>query len=169
MLAWPAAMAGYSGTPLVQKLGIKPGHRVLTAAAPKHFSVLVGDLPAGARLGDAARGKAQFDVAVAFMTRAADLERQLGGLKARMDPAAGLWIAWPKRASGQQTDLSENVVRRIALEAGLVDVKVCAIDDVWSGLKLVIRLADRPAVATRPRRALRGAARGRARGAPKDK
>jgi len=83
------------------------------------------------------------DVIVAFFTRRADLERRLPALRAAMDPAAGLWIAWPKRASGVSTDLTEDVVRDVALPTGLVDNKVCAIDETWSGLRLVIRLENR--------------------------
>ena len=88
-------------------------------------------------------GKAPVDVVVAFVTKRAELERQLAALRRRMAPACGLWIAWPKKASGVATDMSENVVREVALPTGLVDNKVCAIDDTWSGLRLVIRLEHR--------------------------
>ncbi len=128
-------MAGYSGTPLPRKLGIKPGHRVLVLGAPDGFalddvSVLT-----------TARGKA--DVILSFHDRRADLARRMPKLRTLMEPAAGLWIAWPKRASKLPTDLTEDVVRELALENALVDNKVCAIDDIWSGLRLVIRLRDR--------------------------
>ena len=134
--------SGYSGTPLPRKLGIKPGHRVLLLRAPDRFAeATLGELPDGVRLARRAGGSA--DVIVAFHTRRAQLERDLSRLRALMEPAAGLWIAWPKRASGVETDITEDVVREIALPTGLVDNKVCAIDATWSGLRLVIRLRDR--------------------------
>ena len=135
-------MAGYSGTPLPRKLGIKPGHRVLALGAPDGFADgTLGELPDGVAVRTTARGKA--DVIVAFHERRAELARRMPRLRELMEPAAGLWIAWPKRASGVPTDLTEDVVREFALENRLVDNKVCAIDDVWSGLRLVIRLRDR--------------------------
>jgi hypothetical protein len=135
-------MAGYSGTPLPRKLGIKPGHRVLALGAPDGFADgTLGELPDGVALRTTARGKA--DVIVAFHERRAELARRMPRLRELMEPAAGLWIAWPKRASGVPTDLTEDVVRELALANRLVDNKVCAIDDVWSGLRLVIRLRDR--------------------------
>ncbi len=131
-------MAGYSGTPLPTKLGIKAGSRLLVRDAPDAF---LGDgLPQPVER--VSEGPA--DVIVAFFVERARLERDLPGLRAQMDPAAGLWIAWPKRASKVPTDLTEDVVRELALSHRLVDNKVCAIDEVWSGLRLVIRLADRP-------------------------
>ena len=136
-------MAGYSGTPLPRKLGIKPGHRVLVLGAPAGFaSETLGELPEGAVVRSTARGKA--DVIVAFHDRRAELERRMPPLCELMEPDAGLWIAWPKRASGVPTDLTEDVVRELALVNRLVDNKVCAIDATWSGLRLVIRLRDRP-------------------------
>jgi hypothetical protein len=135
-------MAGYSGTPLPRKLGIKPGHRVLALGAPDGFADgTLGELPDGVALRTTARGQA--DVIVAFHERRAELARRMPRLRELMEPAAGLWIAWPKRASGVPTDLTEDVVRELALENRLVDNKVCAIDETWSGLRLVIRLKDR--------------------------
>jgi hypothetical protein len=134
-------MAGYSGTPLVQKLGIKPNHRVALVAAPSDFAL--GALPAGAALQTNLRGD-PLDVILFFATSRSRLVKQFAGLAARLAPAGGLWVAWPKKASGVATDLSENVIRAIGLEAGLVDNKVCAVDDTWSGLRFVIRLKDRP-------------------------
>jgi hypothetical protein len=135
--------AGYSGTPLPRKLGIKPGHRVLLLGAPDGFeSGTLGELPDGVRVRRRAGG-AKADVIVAFHTRRAALARRLPALRELMEPAAGLWIAWPKRASGVATDLTEDVVRELALATVLVDNKVCAIDATWSGLRLVIRLRDR--------------------------
>lgn len=130
--------AGYSGTPLPKKLGIKPGHRVLLLSAPEPFAL---DLPADVKVGRAARGKA--DVIVSFHTERAELARRMPKLREAMEPAAGLWIAWPKRASKMATDLTENVVRELALANALVDNKVAALDERWSGLRLVIRLKDR--------------------------
>ena len=134
--------SGYSGTPLPRKLGIKPGHRVALLGAPGGFEAdALGGLPDGVRVTRRAGGKA--DVIVSFHTRRAELERRLPALRALMEPAAGLWIAWPKRASKVDTDMTEDAVREIALPTGLVDNKVCAIDATWSGLRLVIRLGER--------------------------
>ena len=132
-------MTGYSGTPLPRKLGIKPGHRVLSLNAPESFAL--EDLPDGVTVRSSARGTA--DVILSFHARRADLARKMPRLRALMEPAAGLWIAWPKRASKLPTDLTEDVVRELALANTLVDNKVCAIDETWSGLRLVIRLRDR--------------------------
>jgi hypothetical protein len=132
-------VAGYSGTPLPRKLGIKPGHRVLLAGAPDGFELQ--ELPDGVTVRTRASGEA--DVILAFHTRRAELARRMPALRERMEPAAGLWIAWPKRASRVETDLTEDVVRDLALANTLVDNKVCAIDETWSGLRLVIRLRDR--------------------------
>jgi hypothetical protein len=133
-----AMSAGYSGTPLDRKLGIKPGHRVALLGAPDGFDLAV---PGGVTIKRRAGGKA--DVIVSFHTRRAELERRLPALRAMMEPAAGLWIAWPKKAAKLDTDMTEDVVREIALPTGLVDNKVCAIDTTWSGLRLVIRLRER--------------------------
>ena len=134
-------MAGYSGTPLPQKLGIKEGHRVALVGAPAGFDL--GAPPAGVALqrGLTARGKAlpPLDVIVVFVKRRADLAAQLDACRPRLAQSGGLWIAWPKKASGVATDIVEDTIREIALPTGLVDNKVCAIDDTWSGLRLVIR------------------------------
>ncbi len=137
-------MAGYSGTPLPQKLGIKEGHALTGVNAPRGFAKTLGKLPPGVTLQSGLPGRAPFDTLVAFVMSRAELERQLASLRKRMKPAAALWVAWPKKASGVATDMTEDVVRAVALPTGLVDVKVCAIDEVWSGLKLVIRLENRP-------------------------
>jgi hypothetical protein len=135
-------VAGYSGTPLVKKLGIKEGHTVAFPGAPDDFAATLGKLPddvtVSTRLGGA------LDVVVFFTRRRAELEGRWDGLRSALKPSGGLWVAWPKRASGVETDLTEDVVREIALAGGLVDNKVCAIDATWSGLRLVYRLADRP-------------------------
>jgi hypothetical protein len=134
-------MAGYSGTPLPKKLGIKEGARVALIEAPEGFSRLLAPLPAAVSFVTSPR--ATFDVAVAFFTRMGELSRRFPTLVKRLEPAGGLWVAWPKKSSGVQTDLDENRIRDIGLATGLVDNKVCAIDDTWSGLRFVIRLADR--------------------------
>lgn len=131
--------AGYSGTPLPQKLGIKPGHRVMLLGAPDGFEL--GELPDGVKLVRTARGEA--DVIVSFHVERAGLERRMPALRRAMVQNAGLWIAWPKKASKVETDLNENMVRELALANALVDNKVAAIDHVWSGLRLVIRVKDR--------------------------
>jgi hypothetical protein len=136
-------VTGYSGTPLPTKLGIRPGHRVAFPGAPDGLEELLGELPEGVSVRGRARGP--LDVIVFFTRRRADLERRLPALRAAMDPAAGLWVAWPKRSSGVETDVTEDVVRELGLAGRLVDNKVCAIDETWSGLRLVIRLEDRPA------------------------
>jgi hypothetical protein len=137
--------AGYSGTPLPRKLGIKPGHRVLLVGAPEGFEKeTLGALPDGVEIAREAAGERTADVIVAFCTARAEVQARVDALRGRMEPAAGLWIAWPKRASKVPTDVTEDVVREIGLAAGLVDNKVCAIDGTWSGLRLVIRVADRP-------------------------
>ncbi|HEX7284659.1 MAG TPA: DUF3052 domain-containing protein [Candidatus Angelobacter sp.] len=132
-------MAGYSGTPLIQKIGIKPGHRLMLRNHPESFLKDLGELPAGAA--QASSGKA--NVVVCFSEKLADLERSFPVLAGKLVPDGMLWISWPKKASGRLTDLTEDVVRRVGLKCGLVDVKVCAIDETWSGLKFVIRLENR--------------------------
>jgi hypothetical protein len=124
--------AGYSGTPLARKLGFKEGMRVVYVNPPQGFAV-DGIDETSARL---AKGT---DLVVCFVTARRELERRLEALRRAIEPAGMLWIAWPKRASGVPTDMTEDVVRAVALPTGLVDTKVCAIDDVWSGLRLVVR------------------------------
>jgi hypothetical protein len=136
-------MAGYSGRPLRQKLGIKSGAAVALLDAPRGLARALGTLPEGVRLQRGLGGTRPLDILVVFVLRRASLERRLASLRRRMAPAAGLWVAWPKKASGVATDMSENAVRDVALPTGLVDNKVCAIDDTWSGLRLVIRLEER--------------------------
>jgi hypothetical protein len=134
-------MAGYSGAPLPKKLGIREGDRVALLDAPDGFERTLGELPDGVATRTSARGSV--DVVVFFSASRSALERRFASLARAIFPDGGLWIAWPKRASGLETDLTEDVVREIALEVGLVDNKVCAIDDTWSGLRLVYRVADR--------------------------
>jgi hypothetical protein len=131
--------AGYSGTPLPVKLGIGDGDEIALIGSPEGFEEYLGVLPGVAAVHTDLDGDELFDVIITFVTRRAELEEQLGRLRERMAPACGLWVAWPKRASKVPTDMSDQAVREIALPTGLVDNKVCAIDDVWSGLRLVIR------------------------------
>jgi len=132
--------AGYSGTPLHRKLGVKPGSRVLISAAPPGFTL--DEAPPDAVVHTRAAG-ASYDVVVAFCPDRARLERRFAPLTERITTAGALWVAWPKRASGVATDIDENVVREVGLGEGLVDVKVIAIDETWSGLKFVRRVRDR--------------------------
>jgi hypothetical protein len=132
--------AGYSGTPLPRKLGIKAGSRVLLDAPPGGFEL--GPLPEDTTV-HRRPGTERYDVIVTFCPDAARVHSRFEPLVARLGTAGGLWVAWPKRSSGVPTNLDENRVRDIGLAAGLVDVKVCAIDETWSGLRFVRRLADR--------------------------
>jgi hypothetical protein len=134
-------MAGYSGTPLIRKIGIKPGHRVHLHDHPASFLRDLGGLPEAVSLED--RLVSDTDVMICFVETQAELKKQFSRLASKLTSDGMLWVAWPKRASGRPTDLSEDVVRNIGLKAGLVDVKFCAIDEVWSGLKFVVRLQDR--------------------------
>jgi hypothetical protein len=133
------ASAGYSGTPLVKKLGLKPGMRAVVVDAPEGFEegTLLG-VPEGVevvrRLGG--RGK---DIVLVFVTERKVLERRVAALRAAIEPAGMVWVCWPKKASGVKTDITEDVVRDVVLPTGLVDVKVCAVDATWSGLKVVVR------------------------------
>ncbi len=137
----PDRPAGYSGTPLPKKLGINEGSRVAFPGAPYGFAAPLGDLPDGVAVRRQVRGP--LDVIVFFTRSRKELTARLPRLRAALEPAGGLWIAWPKRASGVATDVTEDVVRELGLAAKLVDNKVCAIDETWSGLRLVIRRADR--------------------------
>ncbi|MEY2468745.1 MAG: hypothetical protein QOF21_1443 [Actinomycetota bacterium] len=130
-------MAGYSGTPLPKKLGIVEGARVALINAPDGFSATLGALPAGVAVSTSAR--AGVDVVVVFVKERAALAKALPKLEKAVFPAGAIWTAWPKKASKVPTDITEDTVREVCLPRGLVDVKVCAIDDVWSGLKLVWR------------------------------
>ena len=133
--------AGYSGTPLAKKLGLKPDTRAHFAGAPDHLFELLGTLPEGLRV--LARPAKDLDYVHVFATRAADLERRLRSLVPKLARDGALWISWPKGTSTIDTDLSGGRVRELGQAAGLVDVKVCAVDDDWSGHKFVIPLAKR--------------------------
>lgn len=133
-------MAGYSGTPLATKLGIKAGTRLLVLGAPPGYDRTLA-LPEGVERKRALRGP--LDVIQFFTKRRAALEARVPALQAALARDGALWVSWPKKASGVATDVTEDVVREVALAHGLVDVKVCAVDETWSGLKLVVRLRDR--------------------------
>ena len=132
---------GYSGTPLAKKLGFAPDVSVVLLDAPPNLSELLGDLPSGVKVSRRLTHGA--DIVLIFVEYAADLSRKVLALKSAVAPDGMVWVAWPKRASKMPTDLTEDVIRDIVLPTGLVDVKVCAIDATWSGLKLVIRKALR--------------------------
>jgi hypothetical protein len=144
-------MAGYSGTPLVKKLGFKPGYRAALLKAPPGFEKELEQLPAEVQLMSGPLLK-DLDLIVFFAGSQTTLTRECPRLASKLAPNGMLWIAWPKKSSGVITDLSENSVREIGLGAGLVDVKVCAINEIWSGLKFVYRLRDRvrPGAPIRP-------------------
>jgi hypothetical protein len=131
----------YSGVPLRRKLGIKEGHRVVALGAPDNLGALLGDLPPGVRVGT--RLATDTDVIVLFVTKLGDLERRLERAAEKLDPAGGLWVAYPKKSSGMTTDLTFAEVQAAGLAAGLVDNKSCAIDATWSGVRFVYRVRDR--------------------------
>ena len=133
-------MAGYSGTPLINKLGIKSGFNVVFVNAPAGFADTL-DFPKDVVVREA--GRTQLDFALLFAKSQKDLKQKFSLLAARLKPSGMLWVSWPKKTSGVQSDLNENIVRDIGLAKGMVDVKVCAVDEVWSGLKFVFRLKDR--------------------------
>jgi hypothetical protein len=134
-------MAGYSGTPLPRKLGLPAAGRAVLLDAPAGFPRLLGKLPAELKV-TPRLGRAETYVHI-FSTESATLRKRFATAARALDKAGTLWVSWPKKASGVATDLTEDVVRAIGLGAGLVDVKVCAVDEVWSGLKFMYRLRDR--------------------------
>ena len=134
-------MAGYSGTPLPKKLGVKPNQRIALVNAPKDFTKLLGPLPENATI--VKRLSGSLDLIILFVDREQTLAKQFPILAGKLQSNGMIWIAWPKKSSGVTTDLVFEKVQRIGLDCGLVDVKICAVDEVWSGLKFVIRLKDR--------------------------
>jgi hypothetical protein len=129
--------SGYSGTPLAKKLGLKEAHRVWLMDAPADYENLVHPLPAGVQF--VSRADTSVDMAHVFVTDREVLSRQLGVLRKKLKPDAALWISWPKKSAKVSTTVTEDTIRELALPLGFVDVKVCAVSDVWSGLKLVVR------------------------------
>jgi hypothetical protein len=134
-------MAGYSGTPLPQKLGIKPNYKVALPNIPADVQKEIRAALADCEI--ATTGKVPLDLVINFVTTKKDLLDSFPTWASRLTPAGMLWIAWPKKSSGVPTDLDENKIREVGLAGGLVDVKVCAINETWSGLKFVRRVADR--------------------------
>ena len=137
-------MAGYSGTPLAKKIGIKEGTRIALINAPKDFQFEPKELPANVEFAKAQ--ESSLDIILFFVTNERALTKNFSKLAARLTANGMIWIAWPKKSSGVATDLSFERIQRIGLDAGLVDVKICAVDDTWSGLKFVYRLKDRPSI-----------------------
>ena len=134
-------MAGYSGTPLVRKLGIKEGFRVMLVNAPDGFQKELGELPPDVEI--LTRGKQAFNVILLFVDSERMLKQEFSKLASKLVRNGMLWIAWPKKSSGVATDLSFDNVQQLGLREGLVDVKICAVNEIWSGLKFVYRLKDR--------------------------
>jgi hypothetical protein len=134
-------MAGYSGTPLPKKLGIKPGSKVHLLEEPPGYRKLLAPLPEQVQF--VSRLSGTTDIIHVFTTRSPDLQKKLSAIRKKMRSDAAIWVSWPKKASGVVTDITEDTVRSVALPLGLVDVKVCAVDEIWSGLKLVVRKALR--------------------------
>jgi hypothetical protein len=130
-------MAGYSGTPLAQKLGIKERHKVHVVDAPKNYRALLEPLPPSVEF--ASKLDQSTGVVHVFATDRAALAKMLAGFRQRLDPQAIVWVSWPKKSAKMPTDVTEDTIRELALPLGFVDVKVCAVDDTWSGLKLVVR------------------------------
>ena len=139
-------MAGYSGTPLVKKLGIKPGFNLAFVNAPLNFAREL-DLPSYVTVNS--RASKPLDFVQLFVKSEKELQTKFSAYAQRLDPSGMLWVSWPKKSSGVMTDVSEGTVRTIGLAAGLVDVKICAVDDIWSGLKFVFRLKDRAQLTSR--------------------
>jgi hypothetical protein len=131
------ATAGYSGTPLAKKLGIKESSRVLLVDAPPAFASLLEPLPAGVVF--ESRVGPSVDIAHVFVTRREELANHLNTLRQKLGPEAMLWVSWPKKAAKVATTVTEDTIRELALPIGFVDIKVCAVSEVWSGLKLVVR------------------------------
>jgi hypothetical protein len=134
---------GYSGTPLAKKLGLKAPLRVLLAGAPREYASWLGELPPGVTF--TARAPKTVAAAHVFVTGRAALARHLAALRTSLEPSGWVWVSWPKKASRVPTDVTEDTIRELALPLGFVDIKVCAVSEVWSGLKLVIRRTERPA------------------------
>jgi len=143
-------MAGYSDTPLAKKLGIKEGYKVFLVKAPAQYRAILAPLPASVRFTSTANSST--DLVHAFATERGALARLLNTLRKKLSHEASIWVSWPKQAAKVPTDITEDAVREIALPLGLVDIKVCAVTDVWSGLKLVVRKELRAKAPNRPAR-----------------
>jgi hypothetical protein len=130
-------MPGYSGTPLAKKLGIKPGRSILLVQAPREYKAWIHPIPEDVRFHD--RLRADTDIVHVFSRDRAELGKLLKGYRAKLPPGGTVWVSWPKKSAKVETDITEDTIRTLALPLGFVDVKVCAVSEVWSGLKLVIR------------------------------
>ena len=135
------ATSGYSRTPLAKKLGLKPPLKLLTINAPGEYATWFGDLPEGVKL--VMKARPPIDAAHVFTTESAFLDASLSRLKNELKQDGFVWVSWPKKSSKVPTDITENTIRDLALRLGFVDVKVCAVSEIWSGLKLVIRKSER--------------------------
>jgi hypothetical protein len=142
---WEPYMAGYSGTPLVKKLGIREGSKLYLANAPNNYLKLVSPLPDGVKI--VSRVSSNTDMVHIFSTKEVHLTRTLRAVLPKIKQDGMIWVSWPKKSAKVPTDITEDTIRKVALPLGLVDIKVCAVDDVWSGLKLVIRKELRKAEA----------------------
>jgi hypothetical protein len=140
-------MAGYSDTPLVRKLGVPPNESLIAINPPDNYGQLIAPLPDGVAVTSRMRSGATF--VHLFATKRSDLQHQLRTLRDKLNDAGMLWISWPKKASKVATDITEDTIRADALPLGFVDVKVCALDETWSGLKLMIRREQRKGVTAR--------------------
>jgi hypothetical protein len=149
-VAWTeeVLVAGYSGTPLARKLGIKPGSTMMVVSGPANYRKLLAPLPAGVTFVTVL--SARVDLVHVFSTSKTRLATALTKTLVRLRPDSAIWVSWPKKASKVPTDITEDTVRELALPMGLVDIKVCAVDEVWSGLKLVLRREHRPARGPKP-------------------
>ena len=134
-------MAGYSGTPLARKLGIRPNEELIALQAPENYAQLLQDLPDGVTIRNRLTSGARF--VHLFVRQRSDLQKRLRELRTKLDDAGILWISWPKKSSKVPTDITEDTIREAALPLGFVDVKVCAVDETWSGLKLMVRRENR--------------------------
>jgi hypothetical protein len=134
-------MAGYSGTPLAHKLGLKPGLTVITISAPANYRRLLGTVPEGVTFSDRLNPDSSF--VHLFIKKRSELEKRLRVSRKKIANTGVVWVSWPKKSSGVPTDVTEDVVRAVALPLGFVDVKVCAVDETWSGLKLMVRRENR--------------------------
>jgi hypothetical protein len=141
-IARAGAGAGYSGTPLAKKLGIGTGHRVWLDGAPANYKTLVAPIPEGVTFPP--KPSSTTDIAHVFMSKRRELETTLRLLRRTLKPGAAVWVSWPRKASKLPTDITEDTIREVALPMGFVDIKVCAVDETWSGLKLVVRKELRP-------------------------
>ena len=137
-------MAGYSGTPLAKKLGIAPPMTLLAIEAPAQYQAWIGELPKGVSI--VTKCKPPVRAAHVFSTRKTVLERHLAALRRQLQDDGFVWVSWPKKAAKVETDITEDTIRAVALPLGFVDIKVCAVSEVWSGLKLVIRKSERSAI-----------------------